>query len=86
MGPSVGDLFFTSEPQLRETIKEYKGRSVSFHCEDPQVLELHKGEQTHELKRPAQAEVFATTLALELIEEHFEWNIVKIIIDQQILL
>ena len=39
MGPSVGDLFFTSQAQLEEVMARYRGRNVSFHCEDPEILE-----------------------------------------------
>ena len=37
MGPSVGDLFFTSLDDLDRTLAHYRGRSVSFHCEDPRA-------------------------------------------------
>ena len=35
MGPSVGDLFFRSPEELDRTLAHYRGRAVSFHCEDP---------------------------------------------------
>ncbi len=70
MGPSVGDLFFTSQAQLEEAIAKYRGRNVSFHCEDPEILEANKGAATHELKRPAEAEISATAFALYLIEKY----------------
>ena len=38
MGPSVGDLYFRSLEQLDETLASYRGRAVSFHCEDPVLL------------------------------------------------
>jgi dihydroorotase len=70
MGPSVGDLFFRSQAELESVIAGYRGRNVSFHCEDPVILEAHKGEATHEARRPAQAEITATEFALELIERY----------------
>ncbi len=70
MGPSVGDLFFRSQAELEQVIAGYRGRNVSFHCEDPVILEAHKGEATHEARRPAQAEITATEFALELIERY----------------
>lgn len=70
MGPSVGDLFFTSQRQLEDVIARYRGRNVSFHCEDPEILEAHKGESTHERCRPASAEITATDFALYLIEKY----------------
>jgi dihydroorotase len=69
MGPSVGDLFFSSQRQLEEVIAKYRGRNVSFHCEDPEILEAHKNEALHENKRPAEAEISATAFALYLIEK-----------------
>src|SRR5580700_4972030 len=48
MGPSVGDLYFTSLEQLDRTLAQYRGENVSFHCEDPVLLEQHRGEPTHE--------------------------------------
>jgi dihydroorotase len=70
MGPSVGDLFFRSQAQLEEVIAGYRGRNVSFHCEDPAILEASKGAATHEARRPAIAEITATEFALYLIEKY----------------
>jgi dihydroorotase len=70
MGPSVGDLFFRSQAELEQMIAGYRGRNVSFHCEDPVILEESKGEATHEARRPARAEITATEFALELIEKY----------------
>lgn len=70
MGPSVGDLFFTSQSQLEEIIARYRGRNVSFHCEDPEVLDASKGAPTHEQRRPPHAEITATKFALHLIESY----------------
>lgn len=70
MGPSVGDLFFTSQAQLETAIARYRGRNVSFHCEDPEILAASRGEPTHEARRPARAEIVATDFALHLIETY----------------
>ena len=70
MGPSVGDLFFTSQAQLESVIARYRGCNVSFHCEDPEILEASRGEPTHEARRPARAEIVATAFALHLIETY----------------
>lgn len=70
MGHSVGDLFFTSLEQLDETLAHYRGRAVSFHCEDPLLLEAHKGAPTHEERRPPACEVSATRFALAMIEKY----------------
>src|SRR5207302_1880307 len=68
MGPSVGDLFFTSLEQLDQTLAAYRGRAVSFHCEDPVLLEKHKGAATHETRRPPECELSATAFALAMVE------------------
>jgi dihydroorotase len=70
MGPSVGDLFFTSREQLEGVIAKYRGKNVSFHCEDPTILRENMGAATHELRRPASAEIAATEFALTLIERY----------------
>lgn len=70
MGPSVGDLFFASQEQLEGVIAKYRGKNVSFHCEDPVILRDSMGEPTHEQRRPARAEITATEFALYLIERY----------------
>lgn len=70
MGHSVGDLFFTSLKQIDDALAHYRGCDVSFHCEDPELLEAHKGAATHEASRPPECEVSATRFALAMIEKH----------------
>jgi dihydroorotase len=70
MGPSVGDLYFTSLEQLDRTLAQYRGANVSFHCEDPVLLESHRGEPTHERRRPSACEISATKFALQMIEKY----------------
>lgn len=70
MGPSVGDLFFSTLAELDETLSHYRGCSVSFHCEDPELLEVHADAATHEQRRPNECEVSATRFALEMIEKY----------------
>jgi dihydroorotase len=70
MGPSVGELFFSSSEQLEEVIARYRGCNVSFHCEDPLILDSSRGAATHEQRRPARAEISATRFALQLIEKY----------------
>lgn len=70
MGQSIGDLFFTSREELEIAISKYRGQCVSFHCEDPKILEENSGENTHEEKRPAQAEISAVDFALQLIDKY----------------
>jgi dihydroorotase len=70
MGPSVGELFFTSLEQLDQTLAGYRGQALSFHCEDPVLLEKHRGAATHEARRPAECELSATRFALAMIEKY----------------
>jgi dihydroorotase len=70
MGPSVGDLFFTTLEQLDQTLSHYRGCNVSFHCEDPILLDAHRHESTHERRRPPACEVSATRFALAMIEKY----------------
>jgi dihydroorotase len=70
MGPSVGDLFFTTLEELDRTLSAYRGQAVSFHCEDPVLLEQHKGAATHEARRPPECELSATRFALAMIEKY----------------
>jgi dihydroorotase len=70
MGPSVGELFFTSLDQLDQTLAHYRGRPVSFHCEDPVLLEQHRPAPSHEARRPPECELSATRFALGLIEKY----------------
>ena len=70
MGQSVGDLFFTSREDLENAILRYKGQSISFHCEDPKILEENTKADKHEDKRPKEAEISAIDFALQLIEKY----------------
>jgi dihydroorotase len=55
---------------LEKVMHNYQGQSVSFHCEDPQILKKHEGEPSHELRRPREAEIFAIKFAIELIKKY----------------
>lgn len=70
MGPSVGDLFFKTLDDLDRVLENYRGQWVSFHCEDPEILESHKGASGHLARRPVDAEVVATKAALNFIRKH----------------
>lgn len=70
MGPSVGTLFFHSLEELENTLKGYEGCCVSFHCEDPKILEENKNEITHDKRRPKEAEIKAIDFALLMIEKY----------------
>jgi dihydroorotase len=70
MGPSIGELYFKDLKTLDETLSHYRGQYVSFHCEDPEILESCKNELTHAERRPVEAERVATRDALRLIEKY----------------
>jgi dihydroorotase len=70
MGPSVGDLYFRSLDELDATLAAYRGRNVSFHCEDPILLERHRGAATHEQRRPPECELSATRFALAMTAKY----------------
>lgn len=70
MGPSIGDLFFRDLPTLDQALARYEGQWVSFHCEDPEILEDHKNEKHHHERRPVKAEAVATRDAISLIEKY----------------
>lgn len=70
MGPSVGDLFFNSLDSLEMVLRKYKGLCVSFHCENPEILDKTKNELTHDKKRPKEAEISAIDFSLRLIEKY----------------
>ncbi|MFP5387037.1 MAG: amidohydrolase [Bacteriovoracia bacterium] len=70
MGPSVGELYFKDLPTLDSTLVHYKKQVVSFHCEDPVILESTRNEPHHHERRPVSAEVVATKDALSLIEKY----------------
>ena len=68
MSRSVGDLFFESPEVLRETLARYRGQTVAFHAEDPDILGKNRGAETHARRRPPEAEARAVELAISLSE------------------
>ncbi len=70
MGPSIGELFFKDFSTLDETLSSYKNQWVSFHCEDPDILEENKHKLDHLSRRPSLAEAVATRDALYFIEKY----------------
>jgi dihydroorotase len=70
MGPSVGDLYFETLEELRETLSRYSGQWVAFHAEAPEILRQRRDRSTHAERRPREAEVKAVEFALELAREH----------------
>ncbi|MEK6921673.1 MAG: amidohydrolase family protein [Nanoarchaeota archaeon] len=69
-GPSVGDLFFRNEAEVRDALQHYKGKSVSFHVEDYEVLEANKTAGTHSDRRPVACVETALAYVLQIIEDY----------------
>ncbi|OGI74314.1 amidohydrolase [Candidatus Nomurabacteria bacterium RIFCSPHIGHO2_02_FULL_41_18] len=70
MGKSIGELFFSSLRGLETALAKYEGQNISFHCEDPNILEDNKNQSTHALRRPKEAEISAVDFALRLIKKY----------------
>ncbi len=69
-GPSVGDLFFKNEAEVRNALQYYRGKSVSFHVEDNDILQASKIGKTHRDRRPVECVEAALAYVLEIIEEY----------------
>lgn len=63
---SVGPLFFKGWGELEQTLANYRGAQITFHCEDPEILEAHKSDASHETRRPPEAEVAAVGKVIAL--------------------
>lgn len=75
-GPSIGELFFSSESETRQAVSRYRGHRISFHAEDPELLAAAAGASTHPERRPPEAEIRAIECIVELAEAFgFEPNI-----------
>jgi dihydroorotase len=70
MAPSFDGLAFETAARIEQALVHYVGCSVSFHAEHPEVLARCGREPTHEKRRPVEAEVEATRLAIELCAKY----------------
>ena len=70
MGPSIGELFFKDIQSLENTLEKYRGKSISFHCEDPYILEKSVSEKSHLERRPREASNVAIVYAIYLIKKY----------------
>jgi len=72
LGESVGpkSLFFSDYSKLEESLSRYQGLHTSGHCESPEILSASKNQPTHELRRPAEAEVTAIDKVLTLFAKY----------------
>ena len=67
---SVGPLFFENLDAAEELVDKYRGCKITFHCEDPALLEQAKGAETHEERRPPEAEAAAVRAVISWVEKH----------------
>ena len=68
MAHSTGPLFYQSLDDIAPTLENYRGAQITYHCEDPQMLQELEGQGTHEEQRPERAEAAAVKVAIELAE------------------
>ncbi len=69
-GPSVGDLFFKNETEVRNALQHYSRKSVSFHVEDYDVLQTNNTKRTHQERRPVECVEKALAYVLQIIEDY----------------
>ncbi len=69
LGPSVGTLFFKSKESVKDSLSRYKGKKVSFHVEDFDILEKYKNRRTHAERRPVECVETGLEYLLPIIEE-----------------
>jgi len=62
--------FFSRYEDLDTALESYRGQYVSFHCEDPKILEEYAHHEMHEDQRPSSSETTAVDIVLPLIEKH----------------
>ena len=67
---SVGPLFFEDLDAAEKLVADYAGCKITFHCEDPVMIEAAKGAATHELRRPPEAEAAAVARVVEWVEKY----------------
>jgi dihydroorotase len=69
-GPSVGDLFFKNEAEVRSALQHYRGKKVSFHVEDDDILQARRTARTHQERRPIECVETALAYVLQIIEDY----------------
>jgi dihydroorotase len=70
IGPGTRRLSFAVPYKAYMGPSVGRGCDVSFHCEDPILLERHSAAATHEERRPPECEVSATRFAIRMIEKY----------------
>lgn len=68
-GPSVGEIDSWGDQGVTEVLQNYSGQRVTFHAEDPPMLIAAQNEDTHEKRRPPEAEVAAIETILKVCRE-----------------
>lgn len=67
---SVGPLFFEDLDAADPLVKTYSGCKITFHCEDPVMIEAAKSAPTHEERRPPEAEAAAVGRVVEWVDKY----------------
>lgn len=73
LGPSTrsnDELHFNDYEEVEQTLANYRGKAISFHCEDPKLLAAYSNRSTHEQRRPDICEIMAVNAALGFIEDY----------------
>jgi dihydroorotase len=70
LGESFGDLRFDTFEEAATALPHYRGQNLSDHCDDNVILEQHKDELLHELRRPASSEISGIRMAIKLAAEN----------------
>ena len=68
-GPSVGEIDSWGDKGVTAVLENYRGQRVTFHAEDPPMLIAAQNEDTHEKRRPPEAEVAAIETILKVCRE-----------------
>lgn len=68
--PYIAELDFFTRWQIEEAVCKYRGKDISIHCENPDILVRSEKAATHEERRPAEAEDSAVDFVLSLIGKY----------------
>ena len=68
-GPSVGEIDSWGDRGVTAVLENYRGQRVTFHAEDPPMLIAAQDAETHEKRRPPEAEVAAIDTILKVCRE-----------------
>ena len=67
---SIGDLHFHNMEEIENSIAKYREEHISFHCEDPYLINSNKNNPNHLSRRPREATNVAVSFAIYLIRKY----------------